>query len=72
MSKKHGYWIHHRRPSDSVMGGYLYISVCDCSECGKTVNMEKAVCPYCGTVMDRTAPSDLEGPIDGVNPSDAG
>lgn len=70
MSKKHGYWIHHRKPSDTVMGGYLYLPACDCSECGHTVNIEKSICPYCGTIMDRTAPADQEGPIEGEPETD--
>jgi rRNA maturation endonuclease Nob1 len=52
------------------MGGYLYLPACDCSECGHTVNIEKPICPYCGTIMDRTAPADQEGPIEGEPETD--
>lgn len=45
------HWIHHTRKDENVIGGVVYLPQCDCSECGFTVNMEKAVCPHCGAVM---------------------
>lgn len=45
------HWIHHTRKDENVIGGVVYLPQCDCSECGFTVNMEKAVCPHCGAIM---------------------
>jgi hypothetical protein len=58
MEEKHGYWIHHRTESDDAVGGFFYTRECDCSVCGKTSNLEKPVCPYCGAIMDQEAPGD--------------
>jgi len=58
LGKKHGYWIHHKRETENSTSGFFYLPVCDCSVCGKTVNMEKKICPYCGAVMDETPPKE--------------
>ncbi len=64
MSEKHGYWLHHRQKDENMVGGWKYLMVCDCSQCGGTVNMEKGVCPYCGAIMDLEAPEDAAGPVE--------
>ena len=50
--KKHGYWIHEKVQDDTSVSGFIYKRECTCSECGKKVNLEKPVCPYCGSIMN--------------------
>lgn len=50
---KHGYWIYEKIEDSTSVTGYLYQRECKCSECGYQVNMEKQVCPNCGTHMDK-------------------
>ena len=46
------HWVHHTKTDDSVVGGIIYLPQCDCSVCGFTVNMEKKICPHCGSKME--------------------
>lgn len=46
------HWIHHTKTDESVVGGIIYLPQCDCSVCGFTVNMEKKICPHCGSKME--------------------
>lgn len=45
------HWIHHTKDDPNAVGGVLYLPMCDCSECGFTVNIEKKTCPHCGARM---------------------
>lgn len=60
MSTVHAYWIHARKPDPHSISGYFYTRECTCSSCGHSSNMEKDHCPFCGAVMDQTAPKDKE------------
>ena len=46
------HWIHHTRPDENSVTGFVYLPQCDCSECGYTANMEKPTCPRCGAKMN--------------------
>ena len=50
--KKHAYWIAKKVEDKNFVSGYRYLPQCECSNCGKMVNIRKPVCPYCGAIMD--------------------
>ena len=45
------HWIHHTQEDPSFINGIRYLPICDCSECGFTVNAERKKCPHCGVEM---------------------
>lgn len=51
IKKNTPHWIHHTKQDENVLGGLIYLPMCDCSECGFTVNIEKKTCPHCGARM---------------------
>lgn len=45
------YWIHEKRKDIRSVTGYVYRRDCKCSNCGYHSNMEKKICPQCGSLM---------------------
>lgn len=48
------HWIHHTVKDLSSIDGIFYLPECECSVCGYVSNMEKDVCPHCGSKMVRS------------------
>lgn len=50
--RESAHWIHDTRPDKSYVGGVALLPSCKCSKCGYQSNMEKPVCPHCGSIMN--------------------
>ncbi len=60
MKKRVPHWIHDTREDEHSVSGIIYLRSCKCSECGYHANMEKPVCPQCGSKMNSIIGVDSE------------